>query len=167
MPEYKKIQKEKIDELQVVVFRLKDEEFGVDITKVKEILKIGEITHVPKAPNFIKGVINLRGQIVALIDLAQQFQIETQNKIDSNKARIVVVEILDQTVGILVDEVPEVIRIKQDDIKPTPEIVKTKVRTDYIKGVGKIADRLLILLDIEKVLASHEIEKVAEVTKEI
>lgn len=151
------------EEIQLVTFRLRDEEFGVEINQVREIVRMMDITHIPEAPGFIEGVINLRGQVIAVIDLGRQFGLATKEKPEKTD-RIVVVEVGEQTVGMIVDEVPEVLRIAKEDIEPTPEIIQTEVKQDYIKGVGKIDGRLLILLDLNKVLAAHEVEQLKTVT---
>ena len=157
--------KAKVPEIQLVIFRLRDEEFGVAISEVREIVRMMEITHIPEAPGFIEGVVNLRGQVIAVVDLARQFGL-AREEARPKTARIVVIEIQDKTVGLIVDEVPEVLRISQDNIEPTPEVIETEVHKDYLKGVGKLEDRLVILLDLEKVLKPHEVEEVARVTKE-
>ncbi len=142
--------------IQFVNFRLRDEEFGVDIGSVREITKVADITHIPEAPSFVYGVTNLRGQVITVIDLARQFGLSPQQELPET-ARIVVTEIRGQTVGMLVDEVPEVLKITSENIEPAPELIQTEVRKDYIKGVGKLDNRLIILLDLEKLLASHEV----------
>jgi len=147
--------------IQLVNFRLRDEEFGVDIGSVREITKVADITHIPEAPSFIYGVTNLRGQVISVIDLAQQFGLATRQELPET-ARIVVTEIKGQTVGMLVDEVPEVLKIADENIEATPELIQTEVRKDYIKGVGKLDNRLIILLDLEKLLASHEVEEMTK-----
>jgi len=157
--------KPKGKEIQLVIFRLRDEEFGADISSVLEISRLLDITHIPEAPGFIEGVINLRGQVIAVVDLARQFGLGEQKELPKT-ARIVIVEVGSETVGLIVDEVPEVLRIAEEDIGPTPEIISTEVKRDYIKGVGKLGERLVILLDLNKVLAPHEIEQVGKVSKE-
>ncbi len=147
--------------IQLVNFRLRDENFGVDISAVREIIRVADITHIPQAPSFIYGVTNLRGQVIAVIDLARQFGLAPQQDLPET-ARIVVIEIKGQTVGMLVDEVPEVLKIADENIEPTPEVIQTEVRTDYIKGVGKLDNRLVILLDLEKLLAGHDAEELAK-----
>ena len=149
--------------LQLVIFRLRDEEFGVDIGSVREITRVGDITHIPGAPSFITGVTNLRGQILAVIDLAGQLGLPSRKKLAAS-ARIVVTEANGNTVGMLVDEVPGVSKMAEGNIEPTPELIQTEIKKDYIKGVGKLDDRLVIILDLEKVLASHELAEVAEAT---
>jgi len=147
--------------IQLVNFRLRDEEFGLDIGSVREITRVTDITHIPEAPSFIYGVTNLRGQVIAVIDLAKQFGLAPQQDLPET-AKIVVTEIKGQTVGMLVDEVPEVLKIADENIEPAPELVQTEVRTDYIKGVGKLDNRLIILLDLEKLLAPPEVEELTK-----
>jgi purine-binding chemotaxis protein CheW len=149
---------------QFVNFRLRDEEYGVDIGSVREITRVVDISHIPESPSFIEGVTNLRGQIIPVVDLAKQFGLAPQEKLPES-ARIVVTEVKGQTVGMIVDEVPEVIKIPEENIEPTPELIQTKIRKDYIKGVGKLENRIIVLLDLEKVLAPHELEEVAKVDK--
>ena len=146
---------------QLVNFRLRDEEFAVDIGSVREITKVTDISKIPEAPFFIQGVTNLRGQVIPVIDLAKQFGLSSQEKLPET-ARIMVTEIMDKTVGILVDEVPEVLKIPEQSIEPTPELIESEIRKDYIKGVGKLENRLILILDLEKVLAPHEMERLAE-----
>lgn len=156
--------KAKAPEVQLVTFRLRDEEFGVEISQVREIVRLTEITHLPEAPQFIKGVINLRGEIIAVVDLGKQFGLSLLEKLEKT-SRIIVVELGDKTVGMLVDEVPEVLKISKEDIEPTPEVIQSQVHEDYIKGVGKIGERLLILLDLEKILAPHEVKELEGITR--
>jgi len=150
--------------IQLVNFRLRDEEFGVDIGSVREITRVSDITHIPEAPAFIQGVTNLRGQIIAVIDLAKRFGLALQEKLPDS-ARIMVSEVNAQAVGLLVDEVPGVLKIAEENVDPTPEVIQTEIRKDYIKGVGKLENRLIILLDLEKVLAPRELEELAEVNR--
>jgi purine-binding chemotaxis protein CheW len=103
----------------------------------------------------------LRGQVIAVIDLAKQFGLAPQQDLPET-AKIVVTEIKGQTVGMLVDEVPEVLKIADENIEPAPELIQTGVRTDYIKGVAKSDNRLIILLDLEKLLAPHEAEELTK-----
>ena len=143
-----------VDEmLQLVSFRIGDEEFAVDILKVQEINRMIEVTRVPNAPEHIDGVINLRGKVIPIIDLRSRFGMARKEK-DKN-TRIVVVEVSGKIVGFVVDAVREVLRIPKSITEPTPKIVAS-VATDYITAVGKMDDRLLILLDLDKVLSAQE-----------
>ena len=146
------------DVVQLINFRLRDEEFGVDISSVREITRVTDMSHMPEAPFFIHGVTNLRGQIIPVIDLAKQFNLAPQKELPQS-ARVVVAELKGHMVGILVDEVPEILKIPESDIEPAPELIQMEVRKDYITGVGKLEDRLIILLDIEKIVTLHEMEE--------
>ncbi|VAW37476.1 Positive regulator of CheA protein activity (CheW) [hydrothermal vent metagenome] len=141
------------DVLQLVTFSLGNEEFSVDILKVQEIIRLMELTRVPKAPEFIEGVINLRGKVIPVMDLRKRFSMPEAE--DSSEARIIVVELHNATVGFRVDGVSEVLRLPADTVEPPPTMV-CGVETEYIRGVGKLDDRLIILLDVEKVLTEDE-----------
>ncbi|HQT90581.1 MAG TPA: chemotaxis protein CheW [Candidatus Kryptobacter bacterium] len=148
---------------QLVSFVIENEEFGVDILKVQEIIRTVEITRVPKSPEFVEGVINLRGKIVPVVDLRKRFGIARKER--DNETRIIVVELVDKVVGFLVDKVKEVIRVEKSIIEPPPELT-TNISTNYITGVAKLQDRLLILLDLDRVLSSDEQERITEVEAE-
>ncbi len=148
---------------QLVSFVVESEEFGVDILKVQEIIRTVEITRVPKSPEFVEGVINLRGKIVPVIDLRRRFGIGKRDR--DNESRIIVVELTEKVVGFLVDKVKEVIRVEKSIIEPPPELT-TSISSNYITGVAKLQDRLLILLDLEKVLSGDEQERLSEVEAE-
>jgi purine-binding chemotaxis protein CheW len=158
----RKVEVKRVEEIQLVVFRLRDEEFGVEISQVREIIRIPEITKVPEAPGFIEGVINLRGEVIGIIDLARQFELPAEEQLGKT-ARIVVAEIEDKSFGMVVDEVPEVLKIPKEDIEATPDVVQSKIKKDFIKGVGKIGERLLILLDLTKILEPGEIKELEKV----
>jgi purine-binding chemotaxis protein CheW len=143
----------KKDMLQLVSFKLREEEFGVNILQVQEIIRMQEITNVPNAPDFVEGVINLRGRVIPIVDLRKRFGLEAKEH--SKATRIIVVMIDQVTVGLIVDEVSEVLRIPEDTVEPPPPIV-AGIEADYIKGVGKLEDRLLILLDLNKILSQEE-----------
>jgi len=150
-------EKNKIEgEIQLVVFNIGDEEFGVEINQVREIVKLVSITRMPKAPSFIEGVVNLRGQIITVIDLAKRLDLPSTGKTD--QTRIMVVEVGENTVGMIVDSVSEVLRLSTDDIEDTPSLIDTEVHEKYLRGVGKSGERLLILLDLNEVLSTDEIK---------
>ncbi len=135
--------------LQLVTFKLDVEEFGIDILRVQEIIRIMNITKVPNSPEFVEGVINLRGRVIPVINLRKRLMLPTIEK--DNKTRVIVVELSDKTVGFIVDEVDEVLRIPKSITEPPPEMT-AGIDSDYITSVGKLEDRLLILLDIEKLV---------------
>lgn len=148
------------EEVQLVVFKIGDEEFGVEINQVREIVKLVAITRMPKAPVFIEGVVNLRGQIVTVIDLAKRLDLSSVGRTDST--RIMVVEVGDDAVGMIVDSVSEVLRLSVDNIEDTPALIETAVHEQYLRGVGKSEDRLLILLDLNEVLSTEEIKHISK-----
>jgi len=139
--------------LQLVSFNIGREEFGVDILKVQEINRMITITKVPNSPDFVEGVINLRGRVIPVVDLRIRLGME---KIEYGKnTRIIVVEIEGKTIGFIVDSVSEVLRIPKSITEPPPTIV-AGIQAEYITAIGKLEDRLLILLDLEKILAFDE-----------
>jgi purine-binding chemotaxis protein CheW len=150
------------DILQLVTFRLGNEEYSLDILSVQEIIRHMELTRVPKAPEFVDGVINLRGRVIPVLDLRKRFGLSADENTDDT--RIIVVDISDKTVGFKVDAVSEVLRLPADTVEPPPSIV-TDVDSEYIKGVGKIDGRLIILLDVSKILNRSELSDItAEAT---
>lgn len=146
--------------LQLVSFKIGDEEFGVDILKVQEINRKMDITQVPNAPEFVEGVVNLRGRIIPVISLRTRLGM-VKKELDDN-SRIIVVELDGKTVGFIVDEVNEVLRIPKNITEPPPEMV-SGINSDYITAVGKLENRLLILLDLEKVFSNEEQAMLAKV----
>ena len=143
------------DLLQLVSFKIGDEEFGVDILKVQEINRMTQITKVPNTPDFIEGVINLRGRVIPVLDL--RVKLGMPRKEHGISTRIVVVEINGQTIGFIVDEVNEVLRIPKSITETPPDMVGG-VNSEFITSIGKLEDRLLILLDLEKILSANEIK---------
>lgn len=140
--------------LQLVSFNIGEEEFGVDILKVQEINRMLNVTQVPNSPSYVDGVINLRGKVIPVIDLRSRFGM---TRIAHTKnTRIVVVELVGKTVGFVVDAVSEVLRIPKSITEPPPQTVTQNMKTDYITSVAKLEDRLLILLDLEKILSDGE-----------
>ncbi len=142
-----------------LTFSLADEEYGIGILKVKEIIGMMPITSVPRTPEFVKGVINLRGKVIPVVDLRLKFSLEPIPY--SERTCIIVVEIESKAetvlIGIVVDAVSEVLNIKEEEIEETPTF-GTSLNTDYILGMAKMEGGVKILLDIDKVLSSQEIE---------
>lgn len=139
--------------IQLVTFSIGDEEFGVDILKVQEIIRMLDITRVPRAPQFVEGVINLRGKVIPIIDLRRRFGLATRKH--DKDTRIIVIEINKMVVGFVVDSVSEVLRIPANTVEPPPPVV-SGLDSEYINGVGKLQDRLLILLDLDRLLSREE-----------
>ncbi|NWF97768.1 MAG: chemotaxis protein CheW [Nitrospirae bacterium] len=138
----------KNDILQLVSFKLGNEEYAVDILKVQEINRMVEITTIPNAPSYVEGVINLRGKVIPVINLRKKFGFESKD-MDAH-SRIIVVDV-GNTIGLIVDSVSEVLRLSSDTVEPPPRMTGNG-SADYILGIGKLEDRLLILLDIESLL---------------
>ena len=139
--------------MQLVTFSIGEEEFGVDILKVQEIIRMMEITKVPRAPEFVEGVINLRGKVIPIIDLRRRFGLSARGH--DKHTRIIVIEINNMIVGFVVDSVSEVLRIPSSTVEPPPPVV-SGMESEYISGVGKLEDRLLILLDLDRLLSRDE-----------
>jgi len=140
-------------EQQLVVFDLGSEHFGVDIGAVDGIIKMQEITRVPKAPRFVEGVTNLRGSILPVVDLRRRLNLDMIENTD--ETRIVVVNMEHAKIGMIVDAVSEVLTVQDDIIEPPPSMVAT-VDTTFITGIAKVDSRLVILLDLSKVLSLEE-----------
>ena len=145
--------KKSAEERQLVVFGLANEQYGVDIASVREIITMQRITKVPKTPEFVEGIINLRGKVIPVIDLRKRFHLGGHQ--EDKDTRIVVVDILGNTIGMVVDNVSEVLRISSDIVEP-PSPVIVGIDSEYIQGVAKLDERLIILLDLDKVLTKQE-----------
>ncbi len=143
--------------IQLVTFKMGKAEFGVDIYRVQEINKMMELTKVPNTPPFVEGVVNLRGRIIPVLCLGTRIGLEPKDH-DSN-TRIIVVEIEDKTIGFIVDEVKEVLRIPKDITETPPDIV-SGIDSDYITAIAKLEDRLLILLDLKNILSRNEMGEI-------
>jgi purine-binding chemotaxis protein CheW len=153
MANHEEAKKDQKELLQLVSFKIGDEEFGVDILSVQEINRLSQITKVPNTPDFIEGVLNLRGRIIPVIDF--RVKLGMTRKEHSKNTRIVVVELKGQTIGFIVDEVNEVLRISKEITEAPPDMVGG-VNSDFITSIGKLEDRLLILLDLEKILLTAD-----------
>ena len=137
---------------QMVIFKLADADYGIPIAKVMEINRMIVITKLPQTPEFMEGVINLRGRVIPVIDLRKRFGLEAKEQDDDT--RIMIIDVDAQTVGIIVDAVREVFHIPGTSIEPPPPSFVLDAR--YIEGIGKLEDRLVILLNIDRVMTSQE-----------
>jgi purine-binding chemotaxis protein CheW len=136
----------------LATFYLAREEYGVDVRLVQEIIRVSEITPVPRAPEFIKGVINLRGRIIPVVDLKRKLNLGEVEP--SRQSRIVVVKLKDRLIGLLVDGASQVMKVPVSSIEQAPEEV-VEIDANYIRGVAKLADRLIILMDLQKILSGE------------
>lgn len=150
-------------EQQLVVFALGSEEFGIDISQVREIVRTQEITKIPQASNFIEGIVNLRGQIVPIVDLCKRFGIGNTTVEDNGQRRIIVVNMESQMVGILVDGVSEILRIPDGAVETPPQMIAMGMNREFITGVAKVEKRLIIILDLNKVFSFEEQAELSEV----
>ncbi|TYP77633.1 chemotaxis protein CheW [Paenibacillus methanolicus] len=149
------------EELKVIVFGLGEEEYGIEVEKVRTIERMMPITRVPKVPSFIKGVINLRGVVLPVIDLRGRFGLEESTSTENS--RIIIVGVGDVEIGFIVDSANDVIDIDSDNIETPPEIVGG-IRAKYLRGVAKIGEnRLLIMLNLAEVLKQKEIDQILEI----
>jgi purine-binding chemotaxis protein CheW len=144
------------DLIQLVTFRIGEEEFGVEILAVQEIIRLMQITMVPRAPAFIEGVINLRGKVIPVINMRTRFNMTPMDHTSST--RIVVMEFGQKIVGFLVDGVSKVLRIPSGTVEEAPPVV-AGIGAEYIRGVGKMDDRLLILLDLANMLGDMQLNQ--------
>lgn len=150
-----------------LTFALGNEEYGLEILKVREIIGYMDITAVPRTPSYVKGVINLRGQVISVIDLRAKFGMERAER--TEQTCIVVVEIAQAgrklSIGIVVDRVSEVLNIASEHIEDAPTF-GTAVETDFILGMGKLGDAVKILLDIDRVLTAEEVTTIVQTQEE-
>jgi two-component system chemotaxis response regulator CheY len=137
---------------ELVVFQLCEEELGVEVDQVREIIRVSSITPLPRSPAFIKGVANIRGQIVTIIDLAEKLGLSSQAK----EGRIIVMEFKGNTVGVMVDAVSEVLQLPPTDIQPPTLLAGSGIELDYLTGIANMDGRLIILVDLEKILLGKE-----------
>jgi purine-binding chemotaxis protein CheW len=138
--------------MQLVSFDVGGEEFGLEILRVQEIIRIQSLTRVPNSPSFVDGVINLRGKVIPIVALRKCLGLE--DRPHDKQTRIVVVEVSGNIVGFIVDSVSEVLRIPMETIELPPRL--GKVEREYVSGVGKLDDRLLILLDLDRLMSDAE-----------
>ena len=144
-------------EEQFVIFSLGKEEYAVSISQVREIIQYNGATKLPQTPKFVEGIINLRGKVIPVINLAERFELKT-DEINSKKA--VIVDTNGKEIGMIVDEVTDVIRISSESIEPAPSIMS--INNHFIRGVGKRDNRLLILLDLDQLFTYEEFSQLKE-----
>lgn len=142
------------DEVQLVTFKVDNEEYGVDIMQVQEIIRVGNIVRVPGAPPFVEGIMDLRGKVLPVVDLRRRFHLESREH--DATSRIVVINLADMTLGLVVDSITEVLRLPNGAIEPPPRIV-AGIDARFLKGIGRVDKRLLILLDLDRIFSEEEI----------
>ncbi len=155
--------KKEVTEGKFLTFVLGSEVYGIEILKVREIIKLMDITTVPRTPDYMKGVINLRGKVIPIVDLRSKFSMPEIEH--TQETCIIVAEVNQTSIGIIVDSVSEVSNINSGEIEETPHLGQD-IDTNFILGLGKTKERIVILLDIELVLSSEELETVGQLAKE-
>jgi purine-binding chemotaxis protein CheW len=155
--------KKEVTEGKFLTFVLGSEVYGIEILKVREIIKLMDITTVPRTPDYMKGVINLRGKVIPIINLRSKFSMPEIEH--TQETCIIVVEVNKTSIGIIVDSVSEVSNINSGEIEDAPHLGQD-IDTNFILGLGKTKERIVILLDIEQVLSSEELETVGQLAKE-
>ena len=146
-------------DLHIVGFKIGKETYGVPISLVHEIVRVPDITQVPETPDFVEGVINLRGKIISVVDLRKRFGEEEIKP--HKKNRVIVVENTGRLVGLIVDAASEVMKLPVSQVEPPPNVF-TENEITYVTGVGKLNNRLIILVDLQKVLTRGELRKIGE-----
>jgi purine-binding chemotaxis protein CheW len=139
---------------QLVSFSLDDEEFGIEVLKVREIIRMTAITHMPNTPHYVEGIINLRGRVIPIISMRRKFGLPEMES--NNQTRIIVVDVGGALTGFVVDAVSEVIRISDSEVQPPPPVVSGGIDQECITGVINRPDRLLVLLSLDKIFSQEE-----------
>jgi len=142
--------------MQIVCFKIGIEEYGIDILQVQEILKLPEITQLPKSNDYIMGVIDLRGKVIPIIELSKKFVIDISE--DKEISRVIVVDIDGKQVGLAIDSVSHVVRVNSGDIEPPPPVVKG-ISGKYIVGIAKLKENFVVILDINRIFSTDEIRR--------
>ncbi|MCB1191870.1 MAG: chemotaxis protein CheW [Leptospiraceae bacterium] len=150
------------NETQLVSFNLEQEEFGLDIMQIQEIITVPNITKIPRAPGFIEGIIDLRDAVLPVIDLRKKLLLSPR-ELDEN-TRVIVVTVKGMVMGLIVDFVTEVLRLQNDKIEATPTMI-SDVDTEYIKGISRIKRGLILILDVEKIFTSNEMQQMEHIKK--
>ena len=147
---------------QFISFSIGEEEYGLELLRVKEVIRIREITWLPKAPSFVKGIINLRGDVIPIIDLRDKFGLEAKES--TAMTRVIVVEVEGRMIGMVVDAASQVVRIPADQIDPPPPMLGG-FSQEFITGVGKLEDKLIILLNTDAILTMEEMSALSTIDK--
>lgn len=142
---------------QLVVFQLSEQTYGIEIESVFEIIRMEKITRVPRTPDFVEGVINLRGRIIPVIDLCRRFNLSHSER--TNSSRIIIVDVGGNTIGMIVDAVSEVLRVSSDSIEPPPAMIHG-IDAAYLRGIAILDSRLIILLNLNKILYEEEMNEI-------
>jgi len=146
--------------MQIVCFKVGTEEYGIEILKVQEILKLPKVTTLPKSADYILGIIDLRGKVIPIIDLGKKFSIDDQRESVTKNLRAIVVNINNKKVGLAIDAVSHVIKVENKDVEPAPPIVKG-ISGRYIVGIAKVDKGFVIILDINQIFSHEELSTIS------
>jgi purine-binding chemotaxis protein CheW len=154
------------EEKQIVTFQIENEDYGIYIEKVQEINRYTNVTKVPKTPKFIEGIINLRGEVIPLIDLRSRFELEKKER--DEFTRVIIVNLQSMKVGFVVDWVDEVLRIRENDIDGVPPVLSATVNAEFIEGVVNLTDneRMILLLSVDALFSKAEMNKLEKMQSE-
>ena len=150
--------KKKGSDLQFIIFNLADQEYGINILDSREIVTFDQLTVIPDSPEFVSGVINLRDNIIPIIDLTKKFNLK-ESSVQMEK--IIIILVNNNLIGLAVKDVKEILRINSDDISDPPEITKN-IDKNYVEGIARLDERLLILLDVESIFSKKEIKQIED-----
>jgi len=153
-----------VGEEQMVVFKLADEQFGVRINQVQEINRLSRITKVPRAPHYLEGVVNLRGDVIPVIDLRKRFKLESKEH--SQFTRIIVSDVNKKKAGIIVDEVLEVLRVPGRCMEEAPDIVQDNGLKKYLEGIANLENRMVMMIDLENILKANQWQMMEDIMEE-
>lgn len=142
--------------IQLVSFHLDNEEYGVEVLKVREIIRMVNITHMPNTPSYIDGIINLRGKVIPIISMRRRFGLMDME--NNNQTRVIIMDVGGEMLGFTVDAVSEVIRVSASEIQPSPSVATNGIGQEYIAGVINHAERLLVLLNLDLMFSNEEKE---------
>jgi purine-binding chemotaxis protein CheW len=143
---------------QLISFTVGAEEYGLELLRVKEVIRMRQITWLPKAPSCVRGIINLRGEVIPIVDLRERFGMQGQEQ--TTMTRVIVVEVEGEPVGMVVDSASQVVRVPADQFEPPPAVMGEGSR-DFITAVGKTGDRLIVMIDVERILSTEEMSQIA------
>jgi len=153
-------------EFKIVSFVLGEEEFGIDIMKIDSIVEFGKITKIPESADYVEGIMNIRGNVVPIINLRKKFLMEDLEEERKKRAKVVVINIGDKQVGLLVDDVKEVLTISDEQLEEPPAEVGG-VGKRYILGIAKIGESMMIILDIDKILTAEEKLEIGKIMENV
>jgi len=151
------------DEEQMVVFSLASEQYGIRITQVQEINRLSKITKVPRAPRYVEGVVNLRGEVIPVIDLRKRFELESKEY--NQFTRIIVSDIHNKKVGMIVDAVLEVLRVGKNRIENPPDICEAQGADRFLEGIANLQERMIMMINLENLLQDKEWKKLEKISQ--